>query len=48
VGDLITIDLDDTGYAGSIREHARTLNTTVPQAVMDLLISAVEAELDRE
>ena len=48
MGDPITIDLDSTGYAGSSREHARTLNTSVPQAVLKLLISAVEAELDRE
>jgi len=48
VGDLIAIDLDETGYAGSIREHARTLNTSVPQAVLELLVTAIEAELDRE
>lgn len=48
MGDIITIDLDETGYAGSIREHARTLNTSVPQAVLELLVTAIESELDRE
>lgn len=47
--DIIAIDLDDTGYASTIREYAsRGLNCTVQEAVRELLISAIEAELDRE
>lgn len=48
MANVIEIDLDETGYESSIREHARLLNTTVHRAVIELLIAAVEAELDRE